>query len=137
MGDGDAVVGHRHALGTALFRALEHETAVEHAAATVDDQVIARQILGEILARNDIDFQSLSHALSQHAGDFFAPDVLGQRGMGAGLGDEHARLLCQAVDGGSALDEVLDVALVGRHQHRKGREQALGWLFLRHDVKYL
>ena len=90
MGDGDAVVGHRHALLAALLLALEHEAAVEHAPSAMDNQVITRQILRKILTRNNVNSQSLSHALPQHAGYLFASDVLGQRGMSACLGDEHA-----------------------------------------------
>ena len=42
VGDGDAIVGHGHTLGTTLLHSREHELAVKHASAAMDDQVIPR-----------------------------------------------------------------------------------------------
>ena len=137
VGDGDAVVGHGRALAPALHHAREHELAVKHAAAAMDDEIIASHILGEVFACHNVYTQAVSHALSQQTRNFHPSDVLGERGMGAGLGDEHARLFSQAVDGQGAPDKETDITLVGRHEYRERGEQCAFGLFLLHDVKHL
>ena len=54
MCDGDAIVRHGHALGTALFHTLKHEPPVEHATAAMDNEVIASHVVGKILTGHNI-----------------------------------------------------------------------------------
>jgi len=39
VGDGDAVVGHRHPLGAALLHTLEHKTTIKHTTAAMNNEV--------------------------------------------------------------------------------------------------
>ena len=48
FGDGHTVVGDRDGFGAGLVNAPEHEGAVDHAAAAVDDEGISAEVGGEV-----------------------------------------------------------------------------------------
>ena len=137
LGDGYAVIGHRHALGATLLHTLEHKVAVKHAATAMNDQIVTRHIVGKVLPGHDVDGQSLARPPAQHARYLFTANVLGKRGMGAGFGNEHAGLIGQSFDGCGTLGKVIDIPLVGCHQHRERGQQTVLRFLLFNDIKHL
>lgn len=53
--DGYSVIRHRHLLFFGTVDSAHYVFPVEHAGATVNDQVVRREILREVSTRNDVD----------------------------------------------------------------------------------
>ena len=71
--------------------------AVKHTAATVNHQVIWRQVLREIISGYDVYVQPFSDTLPEHIRDFFAADILFERCMSTGLRNKNPGAFGQMV----------------------------------------
>ena len=58
------VVGHGHLLSRGEVLAGDEHTSVEHTGATVDDEVVGREILGKVSPRHMFDGERLADALT-------------------------------------------------------------------------
>lgn len=75
-------------MGVGLGDSMDDVAAVEHTGAAVDDQIIGREVLGKVVSPEEGEGESLPHPLPEQTGNFFAANVLGCRGMGAGFRNE-------------------------------------------------
>ena len=127
MSHGHSVIRHRHLLALCLFHPRHHHLTVEHASTAMYDEIVGGEIVGEVAARHNIDGEGLTNSSAQQPGQFHPANVLTDGSMGAGFGDEHPRLTCEAVDGPGALSEIFDVALLCGEENGEGGQPALLW----------
>ena len=117
-GDRHAVVGDRGFSGE--FDAAQRFAAVEHAAPAVNDQPVTRKVGGVVAPRNDLDFEFRAAAGGEQPRDLDASDVVVDRVVGAGFGDQHPVAVAQLRDRRGACGEAGDVALQPREEDREG-----------------
>lgn len=86
-------------MGVGLGDSMDDVAAVEHTGAAVDDQIIGREVLGKVVSPEEGEGESLPHPLPEQTGNFFAANVLGCRGMGAGFRNEDRGVLSQRCNG--------------------------------------
>ena len=91
----------------------------------MNDEVIGREILGEVIAPHKVKGKSLTDLLPQKVWDLDPPDILRRGGMGAGFGHQDFCILCQLRQGRCALPKDGDIALIPGKQDGEGRQQAL------------
>lgn len=89
-GDGDAVVGDGDAGFGGLLLAPEHEGAVDHAAAAVDDEGVGGEIGGEVAPGGHIEDEVFAGGFAEKGGDFNAANIFLRCMVGAGFGNEDA-----------------------------------------------
>ena len=77
----------------------KHGAAVERAAAAMDYQVVLRKVAGKIAPPHVFDGKAFACAGAQQAGNLHGADVLLDGVVRAGLGDKHARVFSERVDG--------------------------------------
>lgn len=68
-------------------QAVFHLPLIEHAAATVKDQLVRSQVLWELCAGGKLEVQLLPSILPDPAGNLFRPDIAALAVMGAALAD--------------------------------------------------
>ena len=83
------------------------------------DQLVRREVVGEVVALDVVEFELAADVLRQPARDLDAADVLADGVVRAGLGDEHAVAGLQVVDGQRPADELDQVALEAGEEDRE------------------
>ena len=127
MSHGHAVVGHRYILAFGLFNPCEHLRAVEHAGTAVDDEVVGAEVVGEVVARHNVDVELLSGLLTQEARNLHAANVLTDGSVRTGFGNEDVRMLREAVHHLCALSEIVDVTFSCCKEDGECGQPALLW----------
>ena len=110
FGQEDAVVGHWDAGVGGDALPISHFAGVEHASATVDDQLIARHIRWKVLAACEPEIELAPYRLPQPAGDLHPAYIVCLLVVRAALGDQHAVADPQGLNRLRAREERLRVA---------------------------
>lgn len=110
IGDDQAVVGYRHPCPTTLEDAVEHQPAIPHARAAMNDQLVGRQVVGEVLSLDGGKLQRTADILAEPFGDFDAADVVVDGVVAARFGNKYPIARTKGIDGKGALGLTEQVA---------------------------
>ena len=133
IGNGDAVIGHGHALGQGHLVAVYHFLFIEHAGTTVHNQLILAQVRGEFGATGEAKFRLGFSILANPVGHLHGADILALAMMGAALADKNLIPVLNTIQRPHSLDCVIQATLVTGHEDGEGGEGHGG----RHDLAYL
>ena len=127
VGYSQPVVGHRHLLSCGEVLAGDEHAAVEHAATAVDDEVVRREILGEVSPRYMLDGERLADALAEEAGKLDGANVLALGSVGASLRNKYTASGREPTNGTCPSDKSLKVTTLGAHEDgERGESTTLG-----------
>ena len=85
--DGHTVVGHGDVLRNGGAYPREHMAPRDHTASALQNELVGREIRGEVLADHHFDVEFSSHGFFKPPGQFFAADIIRLRMVRAGLAD--------------------------------------------------
>ena len=129
-----------------MARAPGHLAVVDHAAAAVQDQIVAAQVFGKLVAGYEIERGSHAGVAAHHARQLDRADVVALAMVGACLRDEDMGRLCirvgivallHAVEFVGAIDLGVESAAMACHEDAEaGQGHTLGY-DLSHDAEGL
>lgn len=107
----NAIIANGNALLLGFGNTILHQLAIGHAGATLDDEVVACEVIWKIAACCYINLDGLAVARTQHTWDLHAANVFFEWCVAAKLGNEHLWIRREALDGFGAVCINLYIAL--------------------------
>lgn len=126
IGDAEAIVGDGDSGLFCTQDAAQDGSAVPGAGATMDDELEAGEVFGEIAPMGPLEMELTAYVAIEHTGNFNGPDIFMDGMMGAGFGDEHFIAGLEAVNGERTAGHFIKVALEASEKDGKTGQRDIG-----------